>query len=222
MKHIRKHPHCALLTLWLISLTLLTSCGGNFLCDVCGKPAYNHVCCPAAPCPVCGADYLCDCAVVETVTRQTPCAICGSVQICDCPQDILDIPDTPPPIELSQAEAGEQIIYSITSGNFSWTTTNDRGVGKTVHACGIRPCSLEMTQRIKLGALEDDGYLLGVTLRGDLIESYTLTAYPVGDYETGTACTLQDGKLALLKGSYYYELIIQYHQGEAVYGFFVE
>ena len=49
MKHTKILLLCLLLTL------SLTACRGEFLCEVCGKPAFNHVCCPAAPCPVCGA-----------------------------------------------------------------------------------------------------------------------------------------------------------------------
>jgi len=60
---------CLLSALCTILLLLSCSCARPILCEVCGKPAFNHVCCPAAPCPVCGATYLCDCAV-ETVVRE--------------------------------------------------------------------------------------------------------------------------------------------------------
>jgi hypothetical protein len=38
----------------------------------------------------------------------------------------------------------------------------------------------------------------------------------------GTDCTIKDGKLEVLKGKYYYELITEYHQGKVVYGFFID
>ena len=70
----RSHIHLlhALLAVWLIAVAILTmaACGKDFLCEVCGKPAYNHECCPPAPCPVCGSAELCDCAppIVEEST----------------------------------------------------------------------------------------------------------------------------------------------------------
>ena len=53
-----------LLTVFVLSVLMLTvtACARPILCEICGKPAFNHVCCPAAPCPVCGSTNLCDCA----------------------------------------------------------------------------------------------------------------------------------------------------------------
>lgn len=120
---------------------------------------------------------------------------------------------------------GEGLVaaHRITSGNFSWTVTHENGVSQTTHADGHRPCDVPGTQHIPLDKVKDYGYEVDIALEEEIIQSYTIKAYPVGNYHfDGTECTIQDGKLPLLKGKYYYELIIEYTQGQAVYGFFVD
>ena len=65
----------ALMAVWLIAVVALivTACG----------PRQD-------PCPVCGATYVCDCAVVETVVTQEPCEVCGSTELCDCAPPIVE------------------------------------------------------------------------------------------------------------------------------------
>ena len=222
---------CLLSALCTILLLLSCSCARPILCEVCGKPAFNHVCCPAAPCPVCGATYLCDCAV-ETVVREDPCPVCGATYLCDCAVVILDAAavqrDVPPTITVSYPYQvnGEMLnaVHSITSGNFDWTVTHDNGTATTTNACGIRPCDNEKAERIPLDRMVDCGYMPEIILEKELIRSYTLKTYRKGnyDFDSGTDCTIQDGKLAVLKGKYYYELTVEYLQGRVIYGFFVE
>ena len=120
---------------------------------------------------------------------------------------------------------GEGLVaaHRITSGIFSWTVENGNGVGQTTHVDGSRPCDAPGTQHIPLDKVKDYGYAVDISLEEEMIQSYTIKAYPVGKYDlSGTECTIQDGKLPLLKGKYYYELIIEYTQGQVVYGFFVD
>ena len=121
---------------------------------------------------------------------------------------------------------GEGLVaaHRITSGIFSWTVENGNGVGQTTHVDGSRPCDAPGTQHIPLDKVKDYGYEVDIALEEEIIQSYTLTAYPIGKYDLGdgTDCTIKDGKLEVLKGKYYYELIIEYHQGKVVYGFFID
>ena len=134
---------------------------------------------------------------------------------------------TPPAVGISYQYkvGGEGLVaaHRITSGIFSWTVENGNGVGQTTHVDGSRPCDAPGTQHIPLDKVKDYGYEVDIALEEEIIQSYTIKAYPVGNYHfDGTECTIQDGKLPLLKGKYYYELIIEYTQGQAVYGFFVD
>ena len=133
----------------------------------------------------------------------------------------------PPAVGISyQYKVGSEGLvaaHRITSGNFSWTVEYGNGVGQTTHVDGSRPCDAPGTQHIPLDKVKDYGYAVDISLEEEMIQSYTIKAYPVGNYHfDGTECTIQDGKLPLLKGKYYYELIIEYTQGQAVYGFFVD
>lgn len=120
---------------------------------------------------------------------------------------------------------GEGLVaaHRITSGNFSWTVTHENGVGQTTHADGHRPCDVPGTQHIPLDKVKDYGYTVDISMEEEIIQSYSLKAYPVGKYDlSGIECTVRNGKLEALKGKYYYELIIEYIQGEVVYGFFID
>ena len=135
---------------------------------------------------------------------------------------------TPPAVGISYQYkvGGEGLVaaHRITSGIFSWTVENGNGVGQTTHVDGSRPCDAPGTQHIPLDKVKDYGYEVDIALEEEIIQSYTLTAYPIGKYDLGdgTDCTIKDGKLEVLKGKYYYELIIEYHQGKVVYGFFID
>ena len=135
---------------------------------------------------------------------------------------------TPPPIGISYQYkvGGEGLVamHNITSGNFSWTVDRGNGVSQTTHVDGLRPCDAPGTQHIPLKQLGEYGYAVDISLTEEIIQSYTLKAYPVGNYgfDIGTDCAIEDGKLAVLKGKYYYELVIDYIQGRVVYGFFID
>lgn len=135
---------------------------------------------------------------------------------------------TPPAVGISYQYkvGGEGLVaaHRITSGIFSWTVENGNGVGQTTHVDGSRPCDAPGTQHIPLDKIKDYGYEVDIALEEEIIQSYTLKAYPVGSYDfnIGTDCAIEDGRLAVLKGKYYYELIIDYIQGRVVYGFFID
>ena len=135
---------------------------------------------------------------------------------------------TPPAVGISYQYkvGGEGLVaaHRITSGIFSWTVMLENGLEQTTHVDGSRPCDAPGTQHIPLDKVKDYGYEVDIALEEEIIQSYTLTAYPIGKYDLGdgTDCTIKDGKLEVLKGKYYYELIIEYHQGKVVYGFFID
>ena len=130
----------------------------------------------------------------------------------------------PPPIGISYPYNDLVTVHHITSGTFSWTVDLGNGVGQTTHADGLRPCDAPGTQHIPLKQLGEYGYTVDISLTEEIIQSYTLKAYPVGryDFNIGTDCAIEEGRLAVLKGKYYYELIIDYIQGRVVYGFFID
>lgn len=143
------------------------------------------------------------------------------------PQPLYPLQE-PPNITLKyQFKLGDsglvQVSY-IQPAGFTWTVENKYGVGRTTHVDALRPCDNEKTQRFKLDKLSDNNYVLEVGWKEERIESYTLKSYPIDKYEESHAveCTIQDSKLTVHKGAYYYELIVHYHQGAVVYGFFVE
>ena len=132
----------------------------------------------------------------------------------------------PPDIRFSyQYKSGGAVLgrtHFVQPAAFDWMVENENGVGKTTHVDAPRPCYNEKTQRISLEDLADHSYTMDIDLPS-FLESYTLKAYSVGRYDdSATDCTMQEGKLELLRGAYYYELIIRYPQGTAIYGFFVE
>ena len=107
---------------------------------------------------------------------------------------------------------------------YDWTVEHENGVGQTTHVDALRPCDNEKTHRLKLDDVADYDYMLDIGWAEERIESYTLKAYPTKQIkeDLATDCTIRDGQIALLKGAYYYELIIHYTQGTVLYGFFVE
>ena len=134
----------------------------------------------------------------------------------------------PPNITLSyQFKLGEtglvEMVILFPAG-FSWTVEEENGVGKTTHVDALPPYDNEKTHRLKLERVADYGYMLDIGWQEAHIESCTVRAYPIGKYEEhhATACAVENGKLALLRGAYYYEWTVQYSQGTVTYGFFVE
>lgn len=163
--------------------------------------------CRQDPCPVCGATYVCDCAVVETVTT--------------VPNETATVSTGKAPPAWSVNYAGKQVV--LTSGNYTWNIDNGDGTMTCTQACGIRPCDWDETPRIELSALSGSDYMLTFP-KDSNVRNMSVTAYPVGQYEDkhATECKVEDGKLAVLKGRYYYELVVHFAQGTATYGFFVQ
>lgn len=118
--------------------------------------------------------------------------------------------------------SGVVSVSRVEPATYDWTYELAPGTNATVNSDALRPCDNEKTQSLPLKNMADNGYVVTLALQENIIESYTLTAYPVGQYDKDTSCTLTDGKLPVLKGAYYYELIIQYTQGKVIYGFFIQ
>ena len=115
-------------------------------------------------------------------------------------------------------------VAYIYAGPYTWTVEDDNGTPIPIESNSIRPCYDEKTSHLKLSEVADSDYIVDISLSEKRIESYTLMAYLINgdDYDNGTPCTVRDGKLELFTTPYYYELTVQYTQGTAVYGFFVE
>ena len=115
-------------------------------------------------------------------------------------------------------------VTYIYPGPYTWTVVDDNGTPSSIESDSVRPCYDEKVRRIPLDQVADSDYVVDFRLNERQIESYTLMAYPIDNdkYENGTPCTVRDGKLELFTTPHYYELTVQYTQGSAVYGFFVE
>ena len=115
-------------------------------------------------------------------------------------------------------------IAYIYAGPYTWTVEDDNGTSYPIESDSVRPCYDEKTSHLQLSRVADSDYIVDVSLAEKQIESYTLMAYSLegGHYESGTPCTIRDGKLELFTTPHYYELTVQYTKGSAVYGFFVE
>ena len=115
-------------------------------------------------------------------------------------------------------------VAYIYAGPYTWTVEDDNGTPLPIESNSVRPCYDENVRRIRLDQVADSDYVVDFIINRFHTESYTLMAYPIDgdDYDNGTPCTVRDGKLELFTTPYYYELTVQYTQGTAVYGFFVE
>lgn len=115
-------------------------------------------------------------------------------------------------------------ICYLYPATYIWTTEDANGTPIHTEEDNGRPCDYEKTSHLQLSRVADSDYIVDVSLAEKRIESYTLMAYSLegGHYESGTPCTIRDGKLELFQTPHYYELTVQYTQGTAVYGFFVE
>ena len=178
-----------------------------FLALLCAALVLILCACGSEPCPVCGATYVCDCAVVETVTTVPDVT------------SVMSAGKAPPAWTVCYAD--KQIV--LNSGNYTWNVDNGDGTMSCTQACGIRPCDWDETPSIELSALGGSDYTLTFPEDGD-VRNVSVTAYPVGKYEDkyATDCKVENGELAVLKGRYYYELVVNFAQGTATYGFFVE
>ena len=115
-------------------------------------------------------------------------------------------------------------VAYIYAGPYTWTVEDDNGTPIPIESNSIRPCYDEKVRRIRLDQVADSDYVVDFIINPFHTEFYTLMAYPIDNdkFENGTPCTVRDGKLELFTTPHYYELTVQYTQGTAVYGFFVE
>lgn len=177
--------------LCLLFVLSLTACRGEFLCEVCGKPAFNHVCCPAAPCPVCGATYLCDCAV-ETVAKEgasSGLAAGDSSVWLERPLLSLNMVRT-----LALSPIGERGIDPA-DGEKMYAKA---GIGTIRFAELPTQFEIKWDERIEA-------------------QSITVTRYPLYDHTAGEACELIENKLVFEAG-YYYEIHLITPTGSLAYG----
>ena len=181
----------ALVAILLLSLAALTVTS-------CGKRANP-------PCPVCGATYLCDCAVAETVTRAEPCLICGSVQLCDCAQDILEVSASP--VWLERPLAYFNLVRTLNLTPIA-ASGIDTAAGEKMYAKAgigtIRFAELPTQFEIKWDERIE-------------AESVTVTRYSLYDHTKGEICELTENKLVFEAG-YYYEIALLTPTGTETYG----
>ena len=182
---------CLLSALCTILLLLSCSCTRPILCEVCGKPAFNHVCCPAAPCPVCGSTTLCDCAV-ETVARE------GSSSI------------------RTEGDSSVWLERPLLSLNMARTLALSP-IGER----GIDPADGEkMYAKAGIGTIRFAELPTQFEIKWDErieAQSITVTRYPLYDHTAGEACELIENKLVFEAG-YYYEIRLITPAGSLAYG----
>ena len=181
-----------LLTVFVLSVLMLTvtACARPILCEICGKPAFNHVCCPAAPCPVCGATTLCDCAV-ETVAEGSSSGLAAgdsSVWL-ERPLLSLNMART-----LALSPIGERGIDPADGENMYAKA----GIGTIRFAELPTQFEIKWDERIEA-------------------QSITVTRYPLYDHTAGEACEVIENKLVFEAG-YYYEIRLITPTGSPVYG----
>lgn len=174
-------------------------------------------------CILCTALILTACGMEDRETESTTTT--GDTQVTQGVQNTTTVtPNTStvnaPPAWVVTYDGGS---IELTSGNYTWNVDNGDGTMSCTQACGIRPCDWDGTPSIDLSALGGSDYLLTFREDGE-VRNVSVTAYPVGQYEDSyaTACNMENGKLPVMKGRYYYELIVHYAQGTATYGFFVQ
>lgn len=118
-------------------------------------------------------------------------------------------------------ETGLVHVFYLFADCYTWSYVAENGDTVVLPELTTRPCDAEKPRSIKLGE-PDDGVVQIQLSRTDLIENVTVTAYPIGNYESGIVCELVDGKLTLLEDARYYEIVVTYTQGTVTYGFFAE
>ena len=208
MKHTKILLLCLLLTL------SLTACRGEFLCEVCGKPAFNHICCPADPCPVCGATDLCDCAV--DIVEQDPCPICGATVLCNCIQGSPLVGD-PSPMRTEESHSvwlERPLMYDYS------------GLVRTLELTKIPPIGInpadgeEMYTKAGVGTVKFSELPAQFTFKWDErieIAGIIVNRFPLYDHAQSETCELTENKL-ILEAGYYYEFILLTPTGTETYG----
>ena len=181
---------CLLSALCTILLLLSCSCARPILCEVCGKPAFNHVCCPAAPCPVCGATYLCDCAV-ETVAEGSSSGLAAGDSSVWLERPLLSLNMVR---TLALSPIGERDIDPA-DGEKMYAKA---GIGTIRFAELPTQFEIKWDERIEA-------------------QSITVTRYPLYDHTAGEACEPDENKLVFEAG-YYYEIRLITPTGSLAYG----
>jgi hypothetical protein len=203
-----------IILLCLLFVLSLTACRGEFLCEVCEKPGFNHVCCPAAPCPICGSTDLCDCAT--DIVEQDPCPVCGADSLCDC------FKGTPPVGEPSPMRSEES--HSV------WLERPlmyaDSGLVRTLELTKIPPSGInpadgeEMYTKAGVGTVKFAELPTQFTFKWDArieITGIVVTRFPLYDHTKGETCELTENRL-ILEAGYYYEFILLTPTGTEIYG----
>lgn len=190
MKYTQNMIACLLLAL---SLLALSSCQGEFLCEVCGKPAFNHVCCPAAPCPVCGSTTLCDCAA-ETVVKEES----TSVRTEERASAWLERPLMYVDSGLVRTRALAPIAENGIDTSAGEKMYAQAGIGSIKFAELPTQFEIKWDERIE-------------------VQSISVTRYPLYDHKTGEECETAENKLVFEAG-YYYEIRLITPTGTETYG----
>ena len=206
--------HTKILLLCLLFVLSLTACRGEFLCEVCGKPTSNHVCCPAAPCPVCGATDLCDCAV--DIVEQDPCPICGATVLCNCIQGSPLVGD-PSPMRAEESHSvwlERPLMYA------------DSGLVRTLELTKIPPSGIntaagqEIYTQAGVGTVKFAELPAQFTFKWDEridIAGIIVNRFPLYDHTKNETCEMEENKL-ILEAGYYYEFILLTPTGTETYG----
>ena len=208
MKHTKILLLCLLLTL------SLTACRGEFLCEVCGKPAFNHICCPAAPCPVCGATDLCDCAV--DIVEQDPCPVCGATVLCNCIKG-SPLVGEPSPMRAEESHSvwlERPLMYSNSVLIRTLELTK-------IPPSGINPADgEEMYTKAGVGTVKFSELPAQFTFKWDErieIAGIIVNRFPLYDHAQSETCELTENRL-ILEAGYYYEFILLTPTDTETYG----
>ena len=203
-----------IILLCLLFVLSLTACRGEFLCEVCEKPGFNHVCCPAAPCPVCGATDLCECAV--DIVEQDPCPICGATVLCNCIQGSPLVGD-PSPMRAEESHSVwlERPLMYV-----------DSGLVRTLELTKIPPSGInpadgeEMYTKAGVGTVKFSELPAQFTFKWDErieIAGIIVNRFPLYDHTKNETCEMEENKL-ILEAGYYYEFILLTPTGTETYG----
>lgn len=203
-----------IILLCLLFVLSLTACRGEFLCEVCEKPGFNHVCCPAAPCSVCGSTDLCDCAT--DIVEQDPCPVCGADSLCDC------FKGTPPVGEPSPMRSVESHSVWLERPLMYADSRLVRTLELTkIPTSGINTAAgREMYTEAGIGTVKFVELPAQFTFKWDErieITGIVVTLFPLYDHSKGEICELPENRL-ILESGYYYEFILFTPTGTEIYG----
>lgn len=203
-----------IILLCLLFVLSLTACQGEFFCEVCGKPAFNHICCPAAPCPICGSTDLCDCAT--DIVEQDPCPICGATVLCNCIQGSPLVGD-PSPMRAEESHSVwlERPLMYV-----------DSGLVRTLELIKIPPSGInpadgeEMYTKAGVSTVKFSELPAQFTFKWDArieITGIVVNRFPLYDHTKNETCEMEENKL-ILEAGYYYEFILLTPTGTETYG----